>query len=394
MEARLGTDLGAVRVHTGARADASTRALEALAYTVGPHVVVRSDRYPASTPESTHLLAHELAHTVQQRQCSRGLVQRAPDPRAPTEDDRRVFVRDTTEFLKGAQDFFTQLAQIKPNASQFGDAPVRHTLERYRTMMSDQGAMVLDDLHGDAALYRPLRAAYQGAVGALLAGAAHQANKPVAELYETYRSLVLEWAIPTQTFSGITTPLPLSARRDPRTGHASVAAGGVAFSFAPDRPMTRAEARAAGNEARTHIEGHAQTGDFDTDKDGKITRFDPATFSIDVQTRYPAGLTASTPAGRGRGKTPEDVAAGNTSLGFHEGSHGADFLRFAREHPQPVFGGQISMTPTAYKQATDAFVKAAGDYIRAMCAYSVRSTDGPGSTVASVNQLVQANCRR
>jgi hypothetical protein len=66
-ESRFGQDLGRVRVHTGARAAASARAVDAQAYAVGSHVVFDAGRFnPASGP-GRELLAHELVHTLQQR---------------------------------------------------------------------------------------------------------------------------------------------------------------------------------------------------------------------------------------------------------------------------------------------------------------------------------------
>ena len=66
-ESRFGHDLGRVRVHTGAQASASARAVDAQAYTVGSHVVYDTGRFnPASGP-GRELLAHELIHTLQQR---------------------------------------------------------------------------------------------------------------------------------------------------------------------------------------------------------------------------------------------------------------------------------------------------------------------------------------
>jgi hypothetical protein len=66
MEARLGHDFGRVRLHDDARAAASARVVGAVAYTVGHHVVFGARRYSPDTPDGRALLAHELAHTVQQ----------------------------------------------------------------------------------------------------------------------------------------------------------------------------------------------------------------------------------------------------------------------------------------------------------------------------------------
>jgi peptidoglycan/xylan/chitin deacetylase (PgdA/CDA1 family) len=66
MESRFGHDFTQVRVHTGREADASADAVQAEAFTVGQHIVFRDGRYAPSTEPGRSLLAHELAHTVQQ----------------------------------------------------------------------------------------------------------------------------------------------------------------------------------------------------------------------------------------------------------------------------------------------------------------------------------------
>jgi hypothetical protein len=66
METRFGFDFSRVRVHTDAKAAASARAVDALAYTVGHDVVFGAGQYRPDSNLGQHLLAHELAHVVQQ----------------------------------------------------------------------------------------------------------------------------------------------------------------------------------------------------------------------------------------------------------------------------------------------------------------------------------------
>ncbi len=68
MEPRFGHDFSRVRVHTDAKAAESAQVVNALAYTVGHDVVFGTEQYAPGTAEGRELLAHELAHTVQQRQ--------------------------------------------------------------------------------------------------------------------------------------------------------------------------------------------------------------------------------------------------------------------------------------------------------------------------------------
>jgi hypothetical protein len=67
MESRFGQDFRNVRVHTGAEAGASARAIDSLAYTVGQTIVFGSGQYAPRTQPGLRLIAHELTHVVQQR---------------------------------------------------------------------------------------------------------------------------------------------------------------------------------------------------------------------------------------------------------------------------------------------------------------------------------------
>jgi hypothetical protein len=65
-EPRFGHDFAAVRVHCDAAAGASAAALEARAYTLGTDIVFAPGRYRPGSRDGQRLLAHELAHVVQQ----------------------------------------------------------------------------------------------------------------------------------------------------------------------------------------------------------------------------------------------------------------------------------------------------------------------------------------
>src|SRR5262249_20548100 len=66
MESRFGHDFGDVRVHTDTFAADSAKAINARAYTVGHDIVFGTSAYKPETNEGRRLLAHELAHVVQQ----------------------------------------------------------------------------------------------------------------------------------------------------------------------------------------------------------------------------------------------------------------------------------------------------------------------------------------
>ncbi|MGH2538029.1 MAG: DUF4157 domain-containing protein, partial [Candidatus Promineifilaceae bacterium] len=66
MESRFRQEFGRVRVHTDALAAESAAALNAAAYTAGEDVVFGRDQFAPGTAGGRRLLAHELAHVVQQ----------------------------------------------------------------------------------------------------------------------------------------------------------------------------------------------------------------------------------------------------------------------------------------------------------------------------------------
>jgi hypothetical protein len=66
MEPRFGRDFSHVRVHTGAVASRSAEAVRARAFTVGSNIAFQNGQYAPGSPQGQRLLAHELAHVVQQ----------------------------------------------------------------------------------------------------------------------------------------------------------------------------------------------------------------------------------------------------------------------------------------------------------------------------------------
>jgi hypothetical protein len=66
MESRFSHDFSQVRVHTDSQAARSAQAVNALAYTVGRHIVFDAGQFRPDTRAGRRLVAHELAHVVQQ----------------------------------------------------------------------------------------------------------------------------------------------------------------------------------------------------------------------------------------------------------------------------------------------------------------------------------------
>lgn len=67
LAAALGDSLADVRVHADGNADALARSLDARAFATGSDLYFARGEYRPGSGEGDHLLAHELAHVVQQR---------------------------------------------------------------------------------------------------------------------------------------------------------------------------------------------------------------------------------------------------------------------------------------------------------------------------------------
>jgi hypothetical protein len=84
-EPRMGADFSQVRVHTDSHAADTAKSINARAFTVGRNIAFGAGEYSPDTASGKKLLAHELAHVVQQKQDSASiakrslLVQRQPD---------------------------------------------------------------------------------------------------------------------------------------------------------------------------------------------------------------------------------------------------------------------------------------------------------------------------
>ncbi len=97
MEARFGHDFSQVRVHADGKAAESAQSINALAYTSGPDIAFAAGRFDTASASGQRLLAHELAHVVQQTaggnigsgSAAGGMVQRQPAPGAGAGTDLR-----------------------------------------------------------------------------------------------------------------------------------------------------------------------------------------------------------------------------------------------------------------------------------------------------------------
>lgn len=79
MESRFQHDFSRVRIHDTPVAHSSAYRLGARAYTLGQDIVFAKSEYQPRSASGRQLIAHELAHTVQQGETNQGLFDIAPD---------------------------------------------------------------------------------------------------------------------------------------------------------------------------------------------------------------------------------------------------------------------------------------------------------------------------
>ncbi|WP_367133694.1 MULTISPECIES: eCIS core domain-containing protein [Streptomyces] len=123
MESHHGHDFSRVRVHTDAHADASARLIGAAAYTAGRHVVFAAGHYRPATPRGRALIAHELAHVIQQE-----LSVRPDGPLYVQRSGRLGFLGDL--FTQGPLEAFSRMfgeGEFKPEELQSYLGKLRRT---------------------------------------------------------------------------------------------------------------------------------------------------------------------------------------------------------------------------------------------------------------------------
>jgi hypothetical protein len=198
-----------------------------------------------------------------------------------------------------------------------------------------------------------------------------------------YRDNALDGAVKSQIeqllrLQKITTPLGMETAFEPG-GTATLTIGGVAVRVQPD---TTTDDEAWRDSAYTSIGLAGGTIEYIPAGDGTVKSVtNPGQITATMQTVYGPGARRTGPSGYGRGTTAEDVAAGTTSLGFHEGRHGLDFFEFLRNNPAPVLTGKAGDTVETFEKAMEDYGAAVTAYQDRLLRFSVEHTDCPGKPI-------------
>lgn len=119
MESRFGESFSDVRVHTGHRAGESANSLHSRAFTVGEDIVFGEGEFAPETTEGRRLLAHELAHVVQQRRPEGGVTDEKQTERDAHEAAHEVASGGTPSVRERAAPGSVQKAPLKDVAADY-----------------------------------------------------------------------------------------------------------------------------------------------------------------------------------------------------------------------------------------------------------------------------------
>jgi Domain of unknown function (DUF4157) len=175
---------------------------------------------------------------------------------------------------------------------------------------------------------------------------------------------------------GIATPVPGGVQPSPK-GEYETTVNGMKVTIRPD-----IQSRAKGKGAKTEFKQSGGEISAIKTKGGKVTSYKgPEPVVVIIQTTYQRNARPTDPSTYGRGTTAADIAAGDTTLEFHEGSHGTDYLDYLSTNALPVFGGAAGMATTEFRQHLNDYATAMRTYFTDMAAFSVSNTDCTGITI-------------
>jgi hypothetical protein len=380
MSAAFGRDFSGVRIHTDSRAKALSSDLNARAFTVGSDVAFASGEYRPGTLIGDALIAHELAHVVQQSAAARSspMSKAAGNGADSTEHDSSHLENEADLFAVGAvASIWTGakrgLADLRQNAiprlrsglrlqrcaHKSARSPKAPTTAPTTTPAApatlrerfDRHEITQDDLANP-----DVKAWIHALTKNQLRDYLDKTRDPAVQAY-------------INRLLAISTPVPAGATFDD-TGIASLTLGNVQVLILPDIAVA---AGVLDTDVATSIKLEGGALHLRTTKDKKtLKEFTQGPWTLTIQTKFSPGISATDTSGYGRGTTQEDLAAKNTSVGFHEGRHGLAALDFISQHPPPTFGGTVGMNQKQYEAEEKKFDKAFDSYRIAL-----HRADGP-----------------
>jgi hypothetical protein len=146
-EPGFGHDLGGVRVHADEHAATAAQAVQARAYTYGRDIVFGRGEYAPHSAPGQRLLAHELAHVVQQSAAAPPTVQRQQAPAAAATTPAPGTLAEVVRFVtRPGDETDSRLAEAMALWGRYS-TEVRPGQIRFAVLPADQRESRLDSEH-------------------------------------------------------------------------------------------------------------------------------------------------------------------------------------------------------------------------------------------------------
>ena len=126
----------------------------------------------------------------------------------------------------------------------------------------------------------------------------------------------------------------------------------------------------------------------DWDKHNKIKGFPGFSprYTIEIATVYFPDADPEAKSGYGRGTTKADIAAGATSLRFHEGTHGLEIIDLLKTTQLPEFKGKNGMDKDAFDKEVKTYTAALDDFKKTLREQHIQFVDCVGDPTIDVYQ--------
>jgi len=306
MESRFDADFSDVKIHADSGAAQINHELNAKAFTIGKDIYFNEGQYQPNSDSGKHLLAHELAHTVQQK----GVIRRIPKDR----NGRPL-------------GFFPTPEQEAYDKETYEIKEWKKVLARF-----DKGELDDRDL-ANGRLRNRLTGLTTAEINALMTKIKdYQQKNPAIDTTK-----ILEWL---EVRKEISTPMPDGAvvNRDPITD--TVKSYSLMVNNIRVTVVSDAFGNAQNDTGPTTNFGKHYTWSHTNNIIDKLTNKDtgsdinPATFEVTIVTGYHGDPNAQ--SAYGKGTTTYDKEENTQTLRVHEGKHGTDYIDYLRSNAFPV----------------------------------------------------------
>src|SRR5262249_14680619 len=162
---------------------------------------------------------------------------------------------------------------------------------------------------------------------------------------------------------------------DQKTKVATLQSGDFPVKVEPDRKANKGEDKKLDVESDGAVTSHkiSRSVSYET-ANGKVTSV-TVKKELHVQTTYGSKADPAAESAYGRGHIKTDKDAGNSSLRFHEGNHGQDYIDYVKTHPYPTIEIDKPITMQEFNKRVSEWKNQTKQYDEDMGAYSKEHTD-------------------